>query len=492
MERFKYTLACLLVVLGSLSAAAQEIEVADTTTVEPVVKPATVVQRASLTAADTLTGLWSRDFTLKLRQEEEGDYRVDTVSTLYLRLIEVLDYLNDPMTPPRYIARNPDYYRMFVPTTYYYAPIERISQVNWQFNPQPAAAPDLAEALLPYDTLAFVSKRRANAVVDRVLLDTYLKRPDFIVYTEAEIEQMPAFTDNLDKERSKKPKILDPIGKNGYYDLSEEAGVVVKKPNWWTTGGNGSLQMTQNYISDNWYQGGESNFALVANLQLTANYNDKEKVQWENTLEAKFGMASSPSDLYHKFLTNNDQFRLYSKLGVQAATNWYYTISTEFKTQFANSYNSNSEDLISAFFAPMDWSTSLGMDFKLKKKNATLSVFIAPLTYMLRYVGNSRVDETSFGLDAGQRVQHSLGSQLQPTLSWTIIPAIVLDSRLDIQTSYDWTRIEWENTVNFILNKYLSTQLNVYARYDDSSEPTVGDSYFQVKELLSFGLNYQW
>ncbi|EJX08469.1 hypothetical protein EVA_03428 [gut metagenome] len=428
---------------------------------------------------------------LKLAKTGNSSFRMDTVSILQQKYLGVLDYLNDPATPERYIEVSPDYYKLFVPFTYFYGPLNHYSQLNWKFR-MPDTLPSQTPALLPYDTLAFTSMARAEEVVDRTLLSAYVNHPRLIRFTEAEIDEGGVFKDNLEKEAKSKPSVVKLFVQENMLDVKEDVEVVIHKPNWWKLGGNGSLQFTQTHFSDNWYKGGENTHSVLAFLNLYANYNDREKVQWESLLEAKLGFVSAPSDEKHDYLVNNDQFRLYSKVGLQAISKWYYTISTELKTQFCKAYPANSDELKAEFLAPLDWSNSIGMDYKLKKKKLNLSVFLAPFSHTMRYVGGKDVNETKYGLEEGQTVKHDFGSQMQSKIAWKVIPSITLDSRLDYLTSYEWVRIDWESTVNFALNRYLSAKFYVWARFDDSAEPKEGSSYFQVNETLGFGLNYTW
>ena len=432
-------------------------------------------------------------FVLKVTRDDGArGFRLDTVSRAYERLIGVLDYLNDPSTPERYIRLTPDYYRLFLPLTYYERPIARLSDVR-----RPSPGPDTLKAAAPCplwtDTLAFTRQERADEATDRALLAAYLGHMDLVRFTEAQIEAGPTYRDNIEREERSRPSVLKLFKSESMrYVKPDDADVVIHKPNWWVTGGSGSLQFSQSHISDNWYNGGEGTHSLLGNLQLFANYNDREKWQWESLLDAKLGFISAPSDEYHNYLVNNDQLRIASKVGLQAIKNWYYTLHTEFKTQFCNGYGANSQTLSAAFLSPAYWTTGLGMDFKLNKPKVTLSVVLSPLTYTMKIVTNPDVNEVSFGLDEGATTAHDFGSQVQANLTWQVFSFLNVTSRFDYLTSYETVRIEWENTFNFTLNRYLSAKLYVYGRFDDGVAPAENGSYFQINENFGFGLNYTW
>lgn len=414
-----------------------------------------------------------------------------TPSLLYQYYFGSLDSLNRSQYPLRYIAPNPYYYRLFTPLAFYYAPVEQITELTWKFQPVDTV-PKVNTDLLPIDESRLTSISRINKRVNKILLSTYVNHPELVVTTEDQIRSRQTFREDIGVEPSPKTSVLSLFKPDPIDTPVGEAEMVVHKPNFWITGGSGSLQLTQNYISSNWYKGGESSKSMLAHLQLFANYNDKEKVQFENMFEAKVGFMTNSGDTLHSYKMNTDLLRLYSKLGIQAASKWYYTVSGEFNTQFFRNYKTNSDVIQSAFMAPANLILSVGMDYKQKTKKLNLSVFISPLAYNLRYVGSSQVDETRFGLEEGKKTLQDFGSKLQTTLEWKLIPSVVWNSRLYYFTNYEKVEAEWENTFNFVLNRYLSTKLFVHARFDDGAKRVDDHNYFQLQELLSFGINYKW
>ena len=63
-------------------------------------------------------------------------------------------------------------------------------------------------------------------------------------------------------------------------------------------------------------------------------------------------------------------------------------------------------------------------------------------------------------------------------------------TRLYGYTTYHKYEMEGENTLTFTFNKYISANLFLYPRFDDSAKRVEDYSYWQFKEYLSFGFSY--
>jgi hypothetical protein len=366
---------------------------------------------------------------------------------------------------------------------------------KWGMNASDSIYQARPDSLPLYELPDMQRSTKIDRWVNRRLMAFYLEHPDRVVGNELYFADAILLDDVqvVNKPRQEKIKSYMQVS-NPIKTASAETEFRVLKPNFWKKSSAASVQFSQYGISDNWYQGGESTNALLAELKLVANYDDRQKVQFDNSLEMKLGFITAPSDTVHSYKTNADLFRLNSKLGVRAIKNLYYTIASELSTQFFPNYTTNTNNLISSFLSPLQFKLSVGMDYKLEKSKYKLSLMGAPFSYNFVYIQDDDiVNPSSFNVKPGHSSANLFGSEITANVDWMIKDDIRYVTKFNYFTTYDKVIANWENTVNFQLNRYLSTKIFIHLRYDDGVTLTEeNDTYFQLKEMLTFGLSYTW
>lgn len=121
-----------------------------------------------------------------------------------------------------------------------------------------------------------------------------------------------------------------------------------------------------------------------------------------------------------------------------------------------------------------------------------LTLDLSPLSLNYRYVKNSKVDVGRYGIREGKKSMLDIGSTITSIVTYDITRYISWNSRFKYFTSYDMVEAEFENTLNMMLSQYFSTRLYLNVRFDDSVSPDSTFKYFQINEVVSFGLNYRW
>lgn len=160
-------------------------------------------------------------------------------------------------------------------------------------------------------------------------------------------------------------------------------------------------------------------------------------------------------------------------------------------TQFTKGLKNNDKYVYSDFMSPFNLNVSIGMDYTVATKNKKLtgSVHIAPFAFKFRYVDRKYL-ASSFGINNGHRTMEDFGSQFNAELTWTPFNNFKWKTRLYGYTTYHKYEMEWENTLTLQFNKYISTCLYLYPRFDDSVAKDDKYKYFQFKEYFSFGFSY--
>ena len=363
------------------------------------------------------------------------------------------------------------YYRLFAPLTFYHNVADKTLAMNSESAGRDAVSDE----------------------VDAALLNVYLNRPDLVQATESDLQETGSIREDVDKPIENQVDFVEEAEAPLIMDIPQDIPdtVVVQVPKFWTYKGDGFLQFMQNYVSGNWYKGGESNYSMVGALTAEANYDNKDKWKWDNKLELKLGFLRSRTDSLHKFKSNEDLIRLTSKVGLEAAKNWYYTLQLVANTQFTRGLKANDPGIYSDFFSPFNVNLGLGMDYKVLSKNERLTgaINFSPLALNYRYVGRLALGP-SYGLDEGKHSMLEFGPNMTADLEWKFNDVVTWKTRFYAFTSFKRAEIEWENTFELRVSKYITANLFLYPRFDDASIYDNDLGYWQFKEYSSLGFAY--
>ena len=85
-----------------------------------------------------------------------------------------------------------------------------------------------------------------------------------------------------------------------------------------------------------------------------------------------------------------------------------------------------------------------------------------------------------------------LGSQLTADLAWKMNENITWKTRLYAFTSYKRVEVEWENTFELRVSKYITANLFLFPRFDDASIWDNELGYWEFKEYSSSGFSYKF
>ena len=261
---------------------------------------------------------------------------------------------------------------------------------------------------------------------------------------------------------------------------------------------NFGVQFSQAYLSKNWYQGGNDYLSLVGNffwdVQLNPVYHPN--LMFQSTLSYKLGVNSTDNEETHQqYSISVDEFQHNLKFGYRAAHNWYYSVTTQFKTQLLNYYPINSSTRTASFLTPGNLNVGVGMTYSKQnaKKTMTFNASISPLSYNLKTAIDPKVNHGQFGMEQDEKTLSEYGSSAELTFNWDLLSNIHYRTRLFLFTDYrDNSNADWQNTFEFQFSRFFSTQLYINLRYDSTADKEKAPKWnrWMMKELLSVGLSY--
>ena len=262
--------------------------------------------------------------------------------------------------------------------------------------------------------------------------------------------------------------------------------------------GNYGLNINQLALS-NWAAGGENSATGKAFANFSLIYHKKA---FEQKLIGAFAFGISRfAD--KRIEKSDDKIDLTYSLSLDSKTQWSVTTVATFNTQFAEGYKyPNDSTVISSFFAPAYLTVSGGYSYKTK--NERFQIFLSPLAGKVTFVMNQDLaDMGSFGVKKGYFNQDNVWIPGENIAAAVGVNAIInykqpigknISYTTMLNAFYNYTEkrdddrlrldFNWENTINFIISRSISTILFVNLKYDHNTTFPVYEDIEGVETLV--------
>ena len=349
---------------------------------------------------------------------------------------------------------------------------------------------DTADLLMGADTVGYI-------MVDTLSGDTLwtvaqVQKRDSIRREIAMMDSLKALNAQLEEQEHEVPIIAvqRSLVKDAEEDQQDIMRAIRNMHTPWRKEATIIAQMTQNYVSPNWYQGGVSSFAILSIVKGQIGYYG-DRFTWENTGEWRAGGSTAKEDTLRYVACTDDLFRLYSKANYKAVNKLYYSFSAEFETRIFRTYKTNTTTLKSAPFSPVRLNLALGIDYKPIEG---MSISFSPLAYKLIHVADTvNMNKADYGIEAGKKTLNDVGSSIRFEYVWKPVREVMLETKLYMYTNYKKVELDLEVNCDFIINRFFSARVMLHPRYDntvilDGQEK----AKIQFKELLSIGFAHKF
>ncbi|MBQ1634001.1 MAG: DUF3078 domain-containing protein [Bacteroidaceae bacterium] len=406
---------------------------------------------------------------------------VDTSALLkkYSRALDSLAVLRDSLDALN-VTPAPDayFYRLMVPGTFYTSSIHQFFALE--------------------DTAHISERTKLYRAVNHSLARLYTANPWLVSQTEGQIKGQGTIREDItttaiQTSNNLSEKVIEP---NLSADVDEMVTVITRRPNFFRFSGSASMQFTQNYATDHWFQGVDNHISGTSVLSLNLNYDNKKKITWTNNLDARLGFRTNKNDKRRVFQPNTNAVTYTTNVGYSIVKTLRYTMQVRMSTSIVPAYAANSMNVITDVLSPLDVTVGPGIGYSFnwgKKKRYSGAVNLSPLAYQLRYVQRESLVQR-YSVRPGHHSYHKFGPTATLQTTWRICNQVTWTSKIFWASNLHYTNIQWENTFAFSVNKYMSANLYVFPKFDDSNRNYKNDhgNYLMMRESLSISMNYSF